>query len=163
MLTSPAIRVGKAEWPERLGRLVTHPALLFPPGDPWTRELALGSCQCCSGAWDDAGKVELFFLPFYVGIFRLFAPQICYSLLSGLQPSCRAILCLWIVSCCFCREGMRDRDWELLFHHFFNSLFNWFAFLLLNFQDVLYILDTIYLLHMCLGNTLSLFLVFLFS
>lgn len=47
--------------------------------------------ECWPGVWDDAGKMQLLFLPFWVDILRLFVSLCCWSILSRLLSSPRTI------------------------------------------------------------------------
>lgn len=51
---------------ERLGKLVVYPILsAFPSkGNFWAGESSRGAEQCWPGGWDDAGRINLFLLPF---------------------------------------------------------------------------------------------------
>lgn len=76
------------QFPKRLGKLVTHPPLLF-----WAKrnllgwEFPFGTKQCQSWGRDDAGKMKLFFLSFLCGCSQIFALLCCWSFVSGLLSS----------------------------------------------------------------------------
>lgn len=99
--------------------------------------------------------------PFYVGIFRLFAPLHCYSFLSGLLPLAELFFVCGKPVIIFAKRD-KGTGGAPASPSFFSHL-NCVIFLLLSFKNSLYIVDTSHSSDTHLEKIFSLFLIFLFS
>ena len=111
--------------PERLGKLGAYPTLSFPARKLFLAEIfPLGTGQYRPGGWDNAGQMKLFFVSFMWGYF--FVPLCCWSFLSGLQSSPRAVFGhSWLSNCWFL---WGDRGWGLPLRHLGEvALYGWLS------------------------------------
>ena len=78
--------------PERLRKLVAHPALPSPAKGTLSSWEVPSCCWAMQlGRWDDTGKTKLSSFPFWAVILKPFVPLCCWNFLSGPQSSLKAL------------------------------------------------------------------------